>query len=475
MKRFLSKGHRNGGPWHFGLVLTLCVGACSGGGGPGEPAPERAAAIARPLEVYEQLGLLTGTPDYPAVASFATMAGPGDSTYVLLGLSLPNSALRFQRERAEGFVSRYSVEATFTRDGQRVHQLTERATVRVREFDETDRTDESVVFQKMVALPPGEYVVDIVTRDERSANGAALRDTIRVPDYGDRGTRLSEPLFVYRATARTARRDRPDVILNPRHTVYYGAVPPKLYLEGYGVSEGEPITVRVVDDSGEAHWSAEMSLRGDDGVRHAILDIPAESLPLGRHWIEVVASGDTMATAESRSPLVVTISDQWLVANFDEMLEFLRFIATSEEIDSLESVSGEERQERWTAFWRRRDPLPATAANEFRNEFFERIRAATIHFSEPGMPGWRTDRGEVYIVLGPPSGIFEGNARNRNDFGRPMRVLWVYERLPGGRLELVFEDDDGFGRYELTPSSESRFRSIAQRVKQRQLRARRRP
>ncbi|MFW6201972.1 MAG: GWxTD domain-containing protein [Gemmatimonadota bacterium] len=474
MKGSRSKGHPSGGPWFFGLILASVVAAaaCAGPAGPRGPTPvDDDAVIARPLDVYEQLGMLTGTPDYPAVASMSMMAGPADSTYVVLALSLPTSALRFQRDE-DGFVSRYSVAATFSRDGEVAREVSRQSVVRVWDFEETSRSDESVIFQELVSLAPGEYTFRVLTRDENSTRGAVFEDSLEVPSFtGEGAVRYSDPLFVYRAAPRMAVADRPDVIVNPRRTVFYGADPPRLYVEGYGAAadEASPVRIRIRDDSGEDQWSTEVRLNGGGGeVRNAVVDIPADALPLGRLTVELLAPDDT--TAVSRAPLVVTISDQWLVANFDEMLDFLRYIATPEEIDSLESATGAERQERWRRFWERRDPVPATPANEFRDQFFDRIRTATIQFGESGTPGWATDRGRVYIVLGPPDGVFEQRSRRGGNFGRPERMLWLYENAAGSRVTLTFEDRNGFGRYELTPSSESQFRALAQRIRQQHLR-----
>src|SRR5690606_848578 len=218
-------------------------------------------------------------------------------------------------------------------------------------------------------------------------------------------------------------------------------------------------------EHGTEVWSSQVGLHGGGSeVRSTVVEIPREPLPLGRLWVELRTPPDTQAI---RSPLLVTISDQWMVANFEEVLEFLRYIATDEELDSLSAVSGAERRERWERFWERRDPVPATPINEFREQFFERVRVATEQFGEPGRPGWQTDRGEVFIVLGWPDQAFEQDERLVDITSNRRILIWFYERTPGGRLELVFEDRAGFGRYELTPSSQSAFRAAANRLRPR--------
>ncbi|MGH7504074.1 MAG: hypothetical protein ACRELX_00410, partial [Longimicrobiales bacterium] len=162
------------------MAGAALLAACGGGPGPEQPEPGGPASFGRPLETYQQLGFIAGPGQFPAVASFATMAGPSDSTYVLFGLSLPASALRFQRDPS-GFVGEYRVAVTFSQDSQQVKRLERLETVRVPSFAETGRTDESVVFQQIVALAPGRYDVSIAASDANSSRGFSSDDTLTVP------------------------------------------------------------------------------------------------------------------------------------------------------------------------------------------------------------------------------------------------------------------------------------------------------
>lgn len=462
-------GRPRGGPLFFLppaalLGAALLLGGCGGGAGPGRPGPGEGGGLARPLEIYQDLGLLTGPAAFPGVGAFATLAGPGDSTWVVFALSLPAGALRFQRE-ATGFRAEYTVTLDFLRDSASIRRVERRETVRVPTFADTERSEESVVFQSVVALAPGEYVVELEARDAQSSRGFTVRDTVAVPAYGPTERRMAGPLPVYRASGRRDRAEPPDLILNPRHSVEYGGAPARVYIESYGVPEGTPIVLRLEDADGVQAWTDEHAMiLGDDSLRYLIADVPAAQLTLGRMEIEAEASGGTMAAL----PLLVTVSDQWVVANFDEVLEFVSYIASEAELDTLRAAEGAQRQAAWERFWERRDPLPASPINEFREAFFERVRTATQRFREPGTPGWRSDRGEVYIVLGPPSSTQE-LAQDQRDVGvrAGSALQWTYDAAPGGRLTLVFLDQSGFGRFELTPSSRSAFRSAAERLRPR--------
>jgi GWxTD domain-containing protein len=440
------------------LVLFFASG-CGGRGG--QPAPIRSGTISKPLEVYHQAGMLVGSPQFPIVASFATLAGPADSTFVLMGMSIPNAALRFQRD-ANGFFARYNVALTFSVDSVVARRAERRETVRVPGFAETSRLDESVVFQTLVPLAPGRYVVKLEVRDVLGVNAFDGTDTLDVPAYHARGARMSAPVFVYRSEPRDQRASVPALIVNPRHTVPYGSDSARIYVELYDTEEKRPATLRLSDDRGAELWRSEVAFGAPGSVRAASVPIPPDMLPLGRLWLELQTPGDT---SRFRAPLLVTISDQWMVANFEEVLEFVAYIAAPEELDSLRSSSGAERRGVWERFWKRRDPLPATAVNEFREEFFDRIRVANLQFSEEGIAGWRTDRGEVYVVLGPADQTIERIVGRGDATGRANALQWIYDTVQGGELSLLFIDRTGFGRFELTPDSRSEFRRIAARLR----------
>jgi GWxTD domain-containing protein len=458
-RRFTGRGSRTGAAALF--VITLALAAC-GARGADSPRPGR-EPFTRPLDIYRDLGFITGPGQFPVVASFSTLAGPADSTYVLLGLSLPNNALRFQRD-GSSFVAEYSVDLTFMdADSVTIQRFSARETVRIPSFAEAGRSDESVVFQRAFAVTPGDYIVRLQAGDVHSARGFSMMDTLTAPAYGMAGARVASPMLVYQSAGRRDRADLPELILNPRHTVPFGGEAPVLYLEAYDtVMPG--LEVEVLSETGESIWRGLAALdQGTGPVRFSVMPLPSETFPLGRFWVHVAAPG----AAAERTPLVLTISDHWMVSNFEDVLQFLRYIAYPDELELLRRGTPAERREQWEAFWARRDPLPITGVNEYREQFFQRVRYATEAFREPGRAGWQTDRGEVYIVLGPPDQAVERYLGRNNLSGRPNAEEWIYSSAAGGRLNLLFHDRTGFGRLDLIPSSASAFRGAAERIRPR--------
>lgn len=108
------------------------------------------------------------------------------------------------------------------------------------------------------------------------------------------------------------------------------------------------------------------------------------------------------------------------------------------------------------AFWKQRDPTPGTPDNEFKTEHYRRINYANHFFGrESPKPGWKTDRGRIYIILGEPNDIqrYEGKTQTY-----PAEV-WFYQGktdvgLPAG-FHLIFFQPGGVGEYRLySPSKD---------------------
>src|SRR5690606_14702692 len=143
----------------------------------------------------------------------------------------------------------------------------------------------------------------------------------------------------------------------------------RLYIEAYGADSPARVPVRLVDEAGATVWRTDVALEQANGtLRTAAIELPADTLPFGRLWVEVGAEGAT----RERTPLVVSISDQWMAANFDEVLEFLEYIAAPAELDSLRFAEPAERRARSESVWARRDPVPAAPINQYREQVLGR-------------------------------------------------------------------------------------------------------
>jgi len=138
------------------------------------------------------------------------------------------------------------------------------------------------------------------------------------------------------------------------------------------------------------------------------------------------------------------------------------WIISQKERDTVRSLkTDEEREEFIQEFWKRRDPTPATPRNEYKDEHYRRFQYAIKSFQE-GVPGWRTDRGRIYIIHGPPAkeNFYTSNSwmnvdgRVDNRSRTPNTMVWTYNQNPNaknykGEIGLVFKPSGGLWRQNL--------------------------
>ncbi|MFZ0731409.1 MAG: GWxTD domain-containing protein [Candidatus Sulfotelmatobacter sp.] len=137
------------------------------------------------------------------------------------------------------------------------------------------------------------------------------------------------------------------------------------------------------------------------------------------------------------------------------------YIITDEERSAFKQLSNDEERDNFIeAFWQRRDPTPDTEENEYKEEHYQRIAYANEHFAA-GVPGWRTDRGRMYIVFGKPDEI--DSHPSGGTYERPMEEGggetstfpfedWRYRYIEGIGQEVIVEfvDTCMCGEYHMT-------------------------
>jgi len=141
--------------------------------------------------------------------------------------------------------------------------------------------------------------------------------------------------------------------------------------------------------------------------------------------------------------------------------EDVRWIITDEEKSAFMQLSNDEERDQFIeAFWQRRDPTPDTEENEFKEEHYRRIAYANEHYAA-GIPGWKSDRGRMYIVFGPADEI--DSHPSGGSYERPMEEgggetstfpfeTWRYRYLEGIGQEVIIEFVDSCmcGDYHMT-------------------------
>src|SRR5689334_2898927 len=169
----------------------------------GNPAPDMS-------DLYRQIGLVAAPGPVAFVGKISAFASKSpDTTLVLVSISLPNRALTFTRE-GDRYRAPYEVSLTLSRGGADAANVNAMEIVRVGSFRETNRTDESVIFQHYFHVPAGDYSLSAVVRDVSGSRSATQQTPFVVPAL--MAGRLSTPVLVYEATGRSVLDSAPALL-----------------------------------------------------------------------------------------------------------------------------------------------------------------------------------------------------------------------------------------------------------------------
>ena len=213
-------------------------------------------------------------------------------------------------------------------------------------------------------------------------------------------------------------------------------------------------------------------------VRHSVICVLALATsiafsPSSHGQQSAPAEGSSNVQQPVQDPLERPLSDkekfkqqkelrQELKGPFKKWLdEDVRWIITDQEMKAFKSLSNDEERESFIEnFWLRRNPNPDSPENEFKEEHYRRIAYANEHYPA-GKPGWKTDRGHIYIAYGKPDSTDSHPAGG--SYQRPMDEgggetstfpfeTWHYRYIEGigDNIDIEFVDTCQCGDYHMT-------------------------
>ena len=189
-----------------------------------------------------------------------------------------------------------------------------------------------------------------------------------------------------------------------------------------------------------------------------VASLKASSAVLRVEVLDRVTGSRAMAMKEFRNqaPLAATLPeiDPEIAAltekQLQEHIQQIHYVLRQEDRQMLPELDSQAQRVYLSRFWRQLDPTPATPENEFRIEYFARVKYADDNFTAGFTKGWKTDRGRIIIRFGYPNEVERFPAQP----GVPPYETWTYYQE--GRKQFIFADIDGLGKYELIFSSDER-------------------
>jgi len=323
-------------------------------------------------------------------------------------------------------------------------------------------------------LAPGEYKLVLAGQDIRSAKKGWQQMFIKVPSFSSLSVALSDIQLALQIseTAEETRFTKNSRLVVPNPTTVYGSLYPLLYFyaEAYNLGFGGTdslytLAYHILDSGGAIFKEYGQYTKVKPGNSAVIATgLNLATLPMGKYQLQVtVSEPSTGQSAQARKVFFVYREEE--VAGSAERIvtepkdeeeahkirNIITYIATPGDLRLYDGSTLEGKQNFLKDFWKSKDPDLTTPTNEYKMEIYSRFAFASQKFATGTVrasEGWKSDRGRIYIVYGPPDDIVEHTYRpDRKPWDK-----WTYYNVQGG-VVFLFEDQNGYGDYLLVHST----------------------
>ncbi|MCK5146632.1 GWxTD domain-containing protein [bacterium] len=319
--------------------------------------------------------------------------------------------------------------------------------ISVKHYDETLSRKDFDSAEQNFMLPPGNYNISIALTDDGTKKTARRNFKLKVPGLERNEIDVSSIIFGF-----TSESD------GDKEAVWYpvvdNVVPEDhrqitMRFTVYNRSNLNRMPVRYelksLKKSNKDKRENELSVEIADSINYVELPIDLYDLSPGSYEIKIELA-DGKFKIKRKSTIVLHLDGLPVyAADLDDAINSLVHIADGKELKKIKKAKGDEKSTLFFQFWEANDPSPGTPANELMDEYYRRVAYTMRQFGRYN-PGWRTDRGRIYILLGPPDDV---NRRHFEPNVDPYEV-WFYSQY---NRTFLFVDENGYGEYRLkTPN-----------------------
>src|ERR1035437_6127102 len=367
-------------------------------------------------------------------------------------LQVPYNEIQFVK-KADQFESQFTATVSvFAEDKEKlIQEKSWDEKIDVKEFPHTTSPSNFNISIKSFDLPPGKYFIRTSVEDKDSRktyianNMFTIRDLNTLPN-------ISDIMFIAKQTmVAGSNKILPNVTRDI--SVQKDGIP--LFFEIYSTSPDKIILeFDVSDKEKKLVYSDTLSRNIDSGKVQIFHNVKVSGLGLGTYLIGVTLKDSNNKVIAST---LKSFNSRWtgvplVINDLDKAIAQLVYIASSKEKSYIEDAPNkEEKIKRYLEFWKKKNPNPNEVDNRVFDEYYRRINYANENFSH-FTEGWKTDRGMIYITLGPPSNI----ERHPFEYDSKPYEVWEYYEM---NQQYVFMDETGFGDYRLiTPLNSDMYR-----------------
>ena len=419
---------------------------------------------------------------------YATFNAPKGQKYLEIYYGIAEGALKYTKDDAGNLAAQVLLQIDILKDKQPWESKAWK--IQAVHQDSTKETRDKMVDQLRYAVQAGDYRVMLKAtdlNDPMRVDSAEVEVTIKKASDGKLD--LSDvQLAISIVKAPQGQKDvfcKNTLCVIPNPDSFYGSDRPLLYyyVEAYNLNK----------KLGKGTYKTKCSIADANGKEVSLVKprlrkkkVVASSVEVGNVNISVLPSGTyffMFSILDDKEKEIDTASKKFFVYNpqvdkkiaktameLDPLYQYFLSLDDAQlqmEYENAMYIVRQDDKRMWNslssvdarrnflaAFWKARDPDPKTPENEMRDEYFKRIEEANKKYASNTREGWRTDRGRVYILYGPPTYVDQFPSTSDS---KPYEI-WQYDHIPGqGKGEFVFADLTGLREYILvhaTPTGE---------------------
>jgi len=362
-------------------------------------------------------------------------------TRVDVFIQVPYNEIQFVKTE-KGFAAGYSVTiSVFNEDKSTLlSEKTFNEKIEIKNFEQTISGSNFNLSLRSFNLSSGTYLIRTEIEDKDSRKTSSSENKFEVRDFtGSSG--ISDMMLVAKKTVVDGSN---KILPNVSRNVLTKKEGIPLFFEVYKNQPGDvKINFKIFENENRIYDSTEVK-KIDSGTTQIFFTIKELELGLGNYIIQlaVVDADDKIIGTTKKSFLSRWPGVPSSIKDLDKAIKQLVYIATEDEIEKIEETENrDEKVKEYLNFWKKKDPTPQTEDNPIFDEYYRRVFYANEKFSHY-IEGWKTDRGMVFIILGPPNNV----DRHPFEFNTKPYEVWEYYDL---NRQFVFVDETGFGDYRL--------------------------
>jgi GWxTD domain-containing protein len=368
-------------------------------------------------------------------------------------IQVPFAAVQFARNSA-GFEGGYSVTVSiYMEDGETLYlEKLWNEKINVKSFGESSSKENFNLSYRSFKIKPGKYLIKTTVTDRDSRKDYTSKNYFNVREFTPKPSISDIMLIAQMKIVDGNNRIIPNVSRNVSENKKEINIFFEIYSDSSTDCNIEYIVTNREDKTLYESSGEQLINKGKTQVFFTISD--STLLNIGNYILTVRLKDYEENILASTSK---TFYSRWAglpstVKSIDEAIDQLVYIANPNEIEFMKNgKDDEEKTKRFIAYWKTKDPSPGNEENEVFQEYFGRVNFANEQFSHY-VEGWQTDRGMVFIILGPPNNV----ERHPFEYNAKPYEIWQYYEI---NRSFTFLDETGFGDYRLiTPMYGDLFR-----------------